>query len=220
MGKIATDVCKRKSSSSRGYAGWYRETVYLRSLKEYLVARFLDHKAEKYPSLSYRVEVETFNVDGVSYRPDFFLYREGSLWGILEVKDFGQGDVAREYLKRFREFFREKGLHYYVIHKERHYGKIKRTVGITREEIEAWKKASTYDYSGKNNPRYGVKVSEETKRKIGAATAARLSDPEWRAYHRERSAAANRKPEYRERASSSARARWRKQAEDRQFANA
>ena len=166
---------KKNSNCSRGYAGFYKEN-YLRSLNEFMFAYYLEKAKERFKGLTYGVEEQTYVVNGVSYKPDFFIYLKDKLWGVVEIKDSSAKESAERYQKNFTSYFESRGIKYLVFYKIRWYNKINKKSGLNEIGINKWKKESMYDYGGSNNPRFGLKLTEESKRKIGEKTKIRFSN--------------------------------------------
>lgn len=163
--------------NGRGYCGWYTnkdgKKMFLRSLKEYMYAKHLD-KVDAH----FLTECMSFEIDGVSYKPDFFIYSDKDykeLTQIVEIKD--NKDDARQYFK-YIDFFKNINIAFkveYNVHKLKKY--------ITKEERKMWIDSFVENYNGvsvagKLNPMFGMKHSSETKRKIGEQTKRYMSDPE------------------------------------------
>ena len=155
--------------NGRGYCGWYTnkdgKRIFLRSKKEYIYAVFLDKINQHF-----LMEKTIFVIDGVNYKPDFFIYDEDykKLLKIVEVKPSRK--EAEPYFQ-FREYFKAIGIEYEI---EWGIDKIKRR-WITNEELKKWDEQylenyPQYNMSGELNPMYGMKHSEETKKKIGKQT--------------------------------------------------
>lgn len=175
---------KAKSRSSRGYCGYFNGN-YLRSLNEYIVAFYLEYLKTKYPYLTYGVEDKIYQIDSISYKPDFFIYQNNNLWGIIEVKDPSAKKTAKDYSRKFSKFFGNRGIRYVVIYKERFFNKMQRKACMTEDIINEWKENSTYNPIGENNPRWGSKTNDVTKRKIGDKTKERFEDNTFREKHRQ-----------------------------------
>jgi len=79
---------KKGNGNNRGYIGyhttWDGKYVFLRSKAEFIYARKLD-----YDRIPYLLEVITYEVNGVKYKPDFFIYDEyDNLNAIVEIKGY------------------------------------------------------------------------------------------------------------------------------------
>ena len=92
---------RRTNKTSRGIQGYYfnktkNKFVWLRSTYEYIYAKWLDKH-----SIEWDIEKQTFQLEGTTYRPDFFIYEEGTLKKIVEIKGFwDRGAVKTEELSR------------------------------------------------------------------------------------------------------------------------
>jgi len=78
-----------KNKTNRGVQGWYfnrsmDKWVWLRSTYEYIYAKWLDRTHQVWDT-----EVKKYTLsNGKEYRPDFFIYENGEISKILEVKGF------------------------------------------------------------------------------------------------------------------------------------
>jgi hypothetical protein len=72
-------------SISRGYANWHTtwrgSKVFLRSKLEFIFASKLDSERVKYDT-----EVSVYEINGRSYKPDFFIFDDAELKSIVEIK--------------------------------------------------------------------------------------------------------------------------------------
>jgi hypothetical protein len=172
------DELKSNSKCSRGYCGYFltkrNNNLYLRSLKEFIVATWLTN-------------LETRNIELLgewyvgNYRPDFRIEMFGKTRFVVEVKD--NKEEAEKYIELHKKNMNDLGYHYIVIYKKTHFNKLIKKFNI---DIQAWKDNSLYDYSGKNNPRFGQKNSDETKRKIGDKTIERNKNKEYMIIYKEK----------------------------------
>ena len=93
------------STSSRlGVNGFFwnesrKKWVFLRSSYEYIYAKWLDKQNKDWD-----VEVYQLKINNVWYRPDFFLYENGSLASIVEVKSKYIESIQKERSKSVCEF--------------------------------------------------------------------------------------------------------------------
>ncbi|WP_067728077.1 PDDEXK family nuclease [Oceanobacillus damuensis] len=75
---------------NRGYAGFYKG-YYLRSSYEYAYAKFLD-----YHSISWKYELDLFDIGYRIYKPDFFLYNsKNDLYKIVEIKSRNEIEMIK-----------------------------------------------------------------------------------------------------------------------------
>jgi hypothetical protein len=168
----------------RGYCGWY-ETIYnkkifLRSMKEYYIAKKLD-----YEKAYFLTEKAVFNINGKTYKPDFFIYSDAeykNLKRIIEVKN--SFNEAMPYFK-YVDFFNSINIEYEVIY---NIDIRKKQCFISSDDILNWKKQyvqnyNTFEYSGEKNPMFGVKHSNETKNAIGKKTAEYMKNPNIKMKH-------------------------------------
>lgn len=92
---------RKTNKTSRGIQGYYfnrtrNKFVWLRSTYEYIYAKWLDSHA-----IEWDVEQQTFQLEKTTYRPDFFIYEEGTLMKIVEIKGFwDRGIVKTEELSK------------------------------------------------------------------------------------------------------------------------
>lgn len=141
-----------------GYYGYHEtfqgEKVYLRSAKEYLVALYLDTKKIPYV-------VEPYGLFD-HCRPDFLLPTHNL---IIEVKDTNQRRI--KVIQERRTLYNSHGYRMIAIGRVRHFSKIMRIVPNSEELLSKWKDMPrAIDSKGVNNPRYGTKCSDETRRRI------------------------------------------------------
>jgi len=79
---------RKTNKTSRGIQGYYYnksrdKPVWLRSTYEYTYAKWLDRQG-----IDWDAEQQTYQLEGTTYRPDFFIYEEGVLVKIVEIKGF------------------------------------------------------------------------------------------------------------------------------------
>ncbi len=173
---------KIRAKSSRGYNGYFKGH-YLRSLKEYMFAEFLEHKKKEYKGLTYSVEDKIYQISDLSYKPDFFIYSFGVLKAIVEIKDPSAKKEALAYQQAFTKYFNNMGLHYVVIFKDKHFNKMNRISNMTEQSIKKWRQSSVYDCIGRHNAHYGFKHSKESLTLIGIQTKKRFQKKEYRERH-------------------------------------
>jgi hypothetical protein len=168
----------------RGYNGWHKnwmnEWVYLRSKLEYIYARYLDIKR-----IPYKLEQQIYEVNGITYKPDFFLYEDISmneLNSIVEIKDTCK--EKNDYVFTFKSFFESIGIKYLVFY-QKDLKKIKKDYKI---DVDAWvdrciAQNPSVDMKGHKNPAYGTRRSNEFKMKRREESLLRFSSFEKRAEH-------------------------------------
>jgi hypothetical protein len=175
---------KKGSGKNRGYIGyhetWDNKKVFLRSKAEFVVAKMLD--IEKLP---YLTEYKDYRVNGVGYRPDFFIFNDTQYNNIIEIIEVKGQDNKREALK-YKEFFGDYfggvGINYTVVW---NLNPIIKKYGLI-DDVNDWVKTSINNYdnvsdvSGENNPMFGRKHSENTKKKISCLAKKRTSNLEYR----------------------------------------
>ncbi len=84
---------RKQHHTQRGVSGYYYNKskdkyVWLRSTWEYIYAKFLDKLG-----LEWDVEVSRFQVLDKTYQPDFFIYNDGKLERIVEIKGYWKDKV-------------------------------------------------------------------------------------------------------------------------------
>lgn len=153
---------------NRGYAGFYKN-YYLRSSYEYAYATYLDHF-----SIPWSYEDRTFKINGRSYKPDFFFYDHyGDLVKLVEIKSRNKLAIerAKERLKIIEEEYQietelisyEELLSIYQKMPVSLHSVIKKW--ITSDKTTIHKAAM-----GPLNGHFGLKHTEESKRRIGEHT--------------------------------------------------
>jgi hypothetical protein len=84
---------RKQHHTQRGVSGYYynkskNKYVWLRSTWEYIYAKFLDKL-----NIEWDIEVTRFDLDGSTYKPDFFIYNKGELEKIVEIKGYWKDKV-------------------------------------------------------------------------------------------------------------------------------
>jgi len=173
---------KKGNGNNRGYIGyhttWDGKYVFLRSKAEFIYARKLD-----YDRIPYLLEVITYEVNGVKYKPDFFIYNSNysNIKTIVEVKGLDDKTTALTYLKTYKNYFDGLGIDYSVVWKQM--STIKKY--SLENEINEWVRTSVEQYdnisdvSGKNNPMYNLKHSDTTKNLISKKAKDRCRNIEY-----------------------------------------
>lgn len=143
--------------------------VFLRSSKEYIVALYLDEMRISYV-------VEPYGLFEL-YRPDFLL-PEHNL--IIEVKDTNKRRL--KVISQRREYYNKLGYRMIAIGREKHFTKMMKLIPNSNALIDEWKskKRDIPNNSGINNPRFGTKCTEETKRKISEKAKERCQSDHYR----------------------------------------
>ena len=157
--------------NGRTYCGHYRG-YYLKSSLEYIYACYLD-----YMGINWQYETKTFELStGGSYKPDFLL-ADGSY---VEIKG---GFNYETDLPRIKTFERDYEVKVEIL-QETDLRKLIHSTPFVYEELKReWKQIANglgMDTSGKNNPRYGVRLAETTKRKISLKAKSRFLDPDFK----------------------------------------
>lgn len=182
MREMSGRIKKGGYKNGRGYCGWYTNKdgrkMFLRSLKEYMYARNLDNN-----NFHFITEASIFTIDGINYKPDFFIYSDDSytlLKKIIEIKD--NKTDAEDYFK-YESFFNSINIEYeveYNVHRLKKY--------ISKKEREDWVNNFVENYdgisvAGEDNPMYGMHHSDKTKKLIGAKTKEYMADPSIKKKH-------------------------------------
>lgn len=153
---------------NRGYAGFYKG-FYLRSSYEYAYAVYLDQF-----NITWSFETQVFEVNGKFYKPDFFFFdKDGNLEKIVEIKSRNKKEIelANEklnYIKAQYSISTEL-----ISYKE--LLRIYKDMPVSLNSvIESWINSEDTTIhkaaSGRLNAHYGLKHTEETKKKIGEHT--------------------------------------------------
>lgn len=126
-------------------------------------------------SINWDYEIKTFQLsNGGSYKPDFYLIDTHEF---IEIK--GSFYLLEECLPRIHLFQENTGYKITVVQEKDLRKLIKSTPFLFSQLTTEWKKIATsfgIDTTGKNNPRYGVTFSQETKDKIATKAKARMQD--------------------------------------------
>lgn len=156
--------------SNRGYAGFYNGN-FLRSSYEFVFANILE-----FDGTSYTYEEESFDLGFKIYKPDFFLYEDGNLKKVVEVKSTikKEIEIASKELVALKEIYGIDGvlISYKGLSKLCRERGLKITV-LMRDWINSEHTTINKSYSGKINPHYNLKHSDESKKLIGASTRGR-----------------------------------------------
>lgn len=171
------------TSPSRGYCGWFRNRWYLRSMLEFKTALYLEYLEDTFEHVSITYEDTSFETGVGTYKPDFFVHKNGNLTHIIEVKCHkNDSDFCKS---TFYTYFKDLGIEYIAIN-EFHINMISKRMNILDSDLEKWKENSVANYSGENNPSFGLKRSDETRKLIGDKTKERFEDPEYKERWRDR----------------------------------
>lgn len=173
---------KSGTNKCRGYAGWHTtwddKSVYLRSMKEFIVACMLDSC-----KIPYLTEKHIYYLETKIYKPDFFLYEDNTyskFYKIIEVKDPGDdhGRMMAETI--YGPYFANIGVEFELIRK---FDALS-TKYCSRDKQQLWRNKTknlpqNSSVLSENNPMYGRKQSDKTKELIGNKAKARHDDPEY-----------------------------------------
>lgn len=153
---------------NRGYAGYYKG-FYLRSSYEYAYAVYLD-----YHQLPWSFEDQNYEIDGSFYKPDFFFYNKaGTLEKIVEVKSRNKNEllIAKKRLKLIEEQYQiETELISYDELLDMYKSMPVSLTSIISKWITSDNTTIHKSAVGKLNGHYGLRHSEEAKRRIGEHT--------------------------------------------------
>lgn len=168
-----------KTNNSRGYSGWVviqDKEFYVRSSFEFIFLKYLI-EVDGIDADDVKYESAIYEIDGSSYKPDFFIFDDGKLIKIYEIK----GDKKYRHSKRalgIEKFFEGECIPYELIDDFKQY----KTPSIEKD-LEDWK-LQVRDVSGamvgSMNPMYGVKHSDKTKELIGRKAKERFQDEEYK----------------------------------------
>lgn len=89
------EINRKYKRHNRGVQGFYfnksmQKYVWLRSTWEYIYAKWLDKINEVWD-----VEVKYYNINGLIYRPDFFIYEGEQLRKIVEIKGYWDSNINK-----------------------------------------------------------------------------------------------------------------------------
>lgn len=162
--------------NGRGYCGWYTnidgKKMFLRSLKEYMVAKSLDNVGTHFLT-----EQAVFDINGVFYKPDFFIYADKEYMNLIKIIEVKDNKKEAEAYFKYKNFFNKIDIDFEV-----EYNVHKMKKNITDKERSEWVNNFVDNYNGlsmvgENNPMFGMNHSKQTKQKIGEQTRKYMSDP-------------------------------------------
>ena len=162
-------------NKSRGYSGYLEigGTIrYCRSTNEFIAWNLF---SKQYGIENIKYESITFDVNGLfNYRPDFLIYDGDCLKKIIEVKNNDFIDSGRYEI--ISDFLKSNNIDYEVI------TNLKSLVDVElAQKIKDWKNSDRViaGNKGERNPRFGVQLSNETKRKISERAKERCANPDY-----------------------------------------
>ena len=164
---------------NRGYSGYYNG-VYLRSSYEYAYAKYLD-----YQNIEWRYEDQEFNLLDGTYLPDFFVYKNGELQFIAEVKSGEKREIQRAIIRLNelkKQFQIESKLILFKDLKELYKDMPFKLHKVIQEWINSEATKINKSVSGELNPHFGISHSIQTKKLISKNSIERWSDQESRNY--------------------------------------
>lgn len=168
-------IKKGNYKDGRGYSGWYKtkynKSVFLRSIQEFIFAKKLD-----FYGMPFLMEQTTFKINNKTYKPDFFIYQNDTFKKLIKIIELKCSEKEIKRYNQYKEYFNKIGIEYEIV------------VGVdTRKNYEYCKKTEMDEWrnnsincdmilSGKKNPMFGIKHSDETKQKIGNKTRQYMKD--------------------------------------------
>lgn len=115
FGFNGADVTRFDNDSTRGIQGYYyneprQKYVWLRSSWEFIYAKFLNRIGEDWD-----VEVQRYILsDGTHYKPDFFIYKNGELKKIVEIKGYFDNRAYKAQLLK-DEYYKETDVEIVIV---------------------------------------------------------------------------------------------------------
>lgn len=194
-----------KKNVSRGYSGYItirNEKIFCRSKAEFIYFHYFDLTLDK--KYKIKSEEKIFYVQDFSYKPDIFIYSdENILIKIIEIKS-SKNDIIEKYQK-FNEYFKSLNIDFEILFDA---NTILKQYPNIKTDLKFWIETQAKiqrDMKGKNNPRFGSKCSEKTKKLIGEKCKKRNEDKEYRKKCSEATKTAfNNNPNYRKKLSQKA----------------
>jgi hypothetical protein len=118
----------------RGVQGYYfnqskQKYVWLRSSYEYIFAKFLDKN-----KFMWDVEYKTYEMNGKTYRPDFFIFENEKISSIVEIKSEYYLKYIRTTEEVVKEFFRNQNIEYSIVRDIRKFSEFS-----LKKEMRLWK---------------------------------------------------------------------------------
>lgn len=147
---------------SRGYSGYIDiqgHQKYCRSANEFILWHIL---SAKYGIENIKYEHSVFNINDIfNYKPDYFIYENNVLTKIIEAKDLHF--IHDEKYELISNFFQKLKIDYEIICNAKSIA-----TPLVLKLLQEWKDSdrSTGGNKGTLNPRYGVMVSDVTKKRI------------------------------------------------------
>lgn len=163
-------------NKSRGYSGWVEvkdKKFYCRSQFEFICINYLHEIYNENYSIEY--EHSIFHLSkSKSYKPDYFIFKNNVLIKIIEVKSDVSFLKTNE-CKELENYFKKNKIDFEVFYDVR---QILKNFPLIKEKLIIWKESASIekDMRGKNNPRYGIKLSESGKKVVSEKAKERFSD--------------------------------------------
>lgn len=170
-----------RKNRSRGYSGWVEidgDRFYCRSSVEFIYIHHLLSIYSKQDGYSIKMENMIFEYKNEKYKPDFVIYNNNILVKIIETKS-DKNQIKRENKENkyeiFKDYFSKIKIDFEICYKDP-----KILTNEIDKKLEIWKKeTSSASMNGENNPMFGMKHSDESKRKIGLKTMERCESPKY-----------------------------------------
>ena len=172
-----------KKYYSRGYSGWFilnDKKYYARSSIEFI---YLQYLLNLYPNSIFKQESKVYYLPliNVSYKPDIFEYIDKKLVRIYEIKSSLNDFEDIKYIE-FEKYAKTIGIEYVKLYKSNDI--INEHLWI-KNKLNEWKlkiknNKSNISMDGQNNPMYGVKQKETTKKLIGDKCKIRNNNKEYK----------------------------------------
>jgi len=163
------------SSKVRGYSGFYKDD-YLRSSYEYVYCKILEQK-----QLKYKIEEIKYDLQGISYIPDFHIYdNKNKLIEIVEIKSNNQIEIDKTIEKiKMLEMVVNVPVRLYLLKDLKEECKY---LNLQIDDlIKYWINNSIGNpMNGIKNPMFGKNHREETKKLISEASLKRCESKEYR----------------------------------------
>lgn len=160
----------------RGYGGYYNDT-YLRSSLEFAYAYYLDEK-----EIEWDYEIKRYDLEGVSYKPDFYILKNGEIDYIVEIKSEENRHEGLKKVNKLKELY---GLDVRLV-TYKDLLKIYQTempISLNKARTiwkEEYKTSYQQNVSGENNPMFGKTHSQETKLILSNKGKERFKDEKFR----------------------------------------
>lgn len=143
----------------RGYGGYYKET-YLRSSLEFAYAYYLDSK-----NIKWKYELKRFDLEGISYKPDFYIMKDEEIDYIVEIKSEENKYEGIQKVTKLKELYNlDVRLITYKDLLKIYQNEM--PISLNKARVmwkEEYKTSYSQNVTGENNPMFGKTHSESTK---------------------------------------------------------